>query len=34
MLYEYKRAALHSTERQVYMAQQTAERWEITLRDI
>jgi hypothetical protein len=34
ILYEYKRAALRSTEKQVYSGQQTAERWKISLIDI
>ena len=32
--YEYKRAALHSTEQQVYRGQQIAERWKISLIDV
>jgi len=34
ILYEYKRAALHSSEKQVYRGQQIAERWKISLMDI
>ena len=33
-LNEYKRAALHSSEKQVYRGQQIAERGEISLKDI
>jgi hypothetical protein len=31
---EYKNVALHSTEKPVYRAQQTADRWKITLMDM
>ena len=31
---EYKKAALHTTEKQVYRTQQIAKSWKITLMDI
>jgi hypothetical protein len=34
ILCEYKRSALHSSEKQVYRGQQIAERWKISLLDI
>ena len=34
ILNEYKKAALHSTEKQVYKAQQIAKGWKITLMEI